>query len=157
MFKEAGLRSPRTQLTKVKIEISVGRRTEATCRQVWWHFYIAIWATYMHVLTCWWKTLHIVRHRTCQQSSLKLVRTPLNVYFTAFKSIFLSLCTYYLWWMSCLISFERCKSSCEERGTSEHYKKFLSNGGIRTTKTAPLVLQRVPLTTRLLGQLTIWH
>ena len=31
MFKEAGLRSPRTQLTKVKIEISVrGRRTEAT-------------------------------------------------------------------------------------------------------------------------------
>ena len=30
MFKEAGLRSPRTQLTKVKIEISVrGRRTEA--------------------------------------------------------------------------------------------------------------------------------
>ena len=31
MFKEAGLRSPRTQLTKVQIEISVlGRRTEAT-------------------------------------------------------------------------------------------------------------------------------
>ena len=30
MFKEAGLRSPRTQLTKVKIEISVlGQRTEA--------------------------------------------------------------------------------------------------------------------------------
>ena len=34
MFKEAGLRSPRTQLTKVKIEISVlGRRTEASGRQ----------------------------------------------------------------------------------------------------------------------------
>ena len=31
MFKEAGLRSPRTQLTKVQIEISVRwRRTEAT-------------------------------------------------------------------------------------------------------------------------------
>ena len=31
MIKEAGLRSPRTQLTKVKIEISVkGRRTEAS-------------------------------------------------------------------------------------------------------------------------------
>ena len=34
MFKEAGLRSPRTQLTKVKIEISVrhvrGRRTDAS-------------------------------------------------------------------------------------------------------------------------------
>ena len=31
MFKEAGLRSPRTQLTKVQIAISVqGRRTEAT-------------------------------------------------------------------------------------------------------------------------------
>ena len=39
---------------------------------------------------------------------LKLVRTPLNVYFTAFKSSFLSLCTYKLGWMSCLISFERC-------------------------------------------------
>ena len=31
MFKEAGLRSPRTQLTKVQIEISVqGRRSEAS-------------------------------------------------------------------------------------------------------------------------------
>ena len=28
--------------------------------------------------------------------------------------------------MSCLISFEPCQSSCEEHGTSEHYKKFLS-------------------------------
>ena len=35
MFKEAGLRSPRTQLTKVKMEISVqGRRTEATPHHV---------------------------------------------------------------------------------------------------------------------------
>ena len=51
-------------------------------------------------------------------SFLKLVHTLLNVYFTAFKSIFLSLCTYYLGWMSCLISFERCQSRCEERGTA---------------------------------------
>ena len=35
MFKEAGLRSPRTQLTKVQIAISVqGRRTEASDHQV---------------------------------------------------------------------------------------------------------------------------
>ena len=48
--------------------------------------------------------------------------------------------------MSCLISFERCQSSCEERGTSEHYKKNLIHGRIRTTKhTAPLGYQRVPL------------
>ena len=31
--------------------------------------------------------------------------------------------------MSCLISYERCLSSCEERGISEHYKKFLSTVG----------------------------
>ena len=36
MFKEAGLRSPRIQLTKVQIEISVqGRRTEAILFVVW--------------------------------------------------------------------------------------------------------------------------
>ena len=35
--------------------------------------------------------------------------------------------------MSCLISFERCQSSCEERGTCEHYKKILVHGRIRTT------------------------
>ena len=35
MFKEAGLRSPRTQLTKFQIAISVqGRRTEAICTQI---------------------------------------------------------------------------------------------------------------------------
>ena len=31
--------------------------------------------------------------------------------------------------MSCLISFERCQSSCEEHGTSEQYKTFLSMVG----------------------------
>ena len=35
--------------------------------------------------------------------------------------------------MSCLISFERCQSSCEERGTSEHYKKFISTVGFEPT------------------------
>ena len=75
------------------------------------------------------------------------MRTPLSVYFTAFKSIFLSLslCTYYLGWMSCLISFERCQSSCEERGTSEHYNKFLSTVGFEPPITAPVVFQCVPL------------
>ena len=47
--------------------------------------------------------------------------------------------------MSCLISFERCQSSCEERKTSEHYKKFLSTVGFESPNTAPLVFQRVPL------------
>ena len=47
--------------------------------------------------------------------------------------------------MSCLISFERCQSSCEERGTSEHYKKYLSTVGFEPPNTAPLVFQRVPL------------
>ena len=31
--------------------------------------------------------------------------------------------------MSCLISFKHCQSRCEERGTSEHYKKFLTTVG----------------------------
>ena len=39
--------------------------------------------------------------------------------------------------MSCLISFERCQSSCEERGTSEHYKKFLSTVGFEPPTPAP--------------------
>ena len=47
--------------------------------------------------------------------------------------------------MSCLISFERCQSSCEERGTCEHYKKFLSTIGFEPPTPAPLVFQRVPL------------
>ena len=37
--------------------------------------------------------------------------------FKIFKIVFVSLCTYFLGWMSCLISFERCQSSCEEHGT----------------------------------------
>ena len=42
--------------------------------------------------------------------------------------------------MSCLISFERCQSSCEEHGTSEHYNKNLINCRIRTTNSVPLAL-----------------
>ena len=42
--------------------------------------------------------------------------------------------------MSCLISFERCQSNCKERGTSEHYKKFLSTVGFEPPNTAPLVV-----------------
>ena len=49
--------------------------------------------------------------------------------------------------MSCLISFERCQSICEEHGTSEHYKKILVHGRIRTTNTASFDFKRVPLTT----------
>ena len=103
---------------------------------------------FQHNLCC-------LRHKIC--ANLKLVRTPLNVYFTAFKSGFLSLCTYKLGWMSCLISFERCQSSCEERGTSVHYKKFLSTIGFEPPTPAPFVFQRVPLTPRLPRQLTNWY
>ena len=38
--------------------------------------------------------------------------------------------------MSCLISFERCQSSCEEHGTSEHHQNNLAHGRIWTTNTA---------------------
>ena len=51
-------------------------------------------------------------------------------------SFSLSLCTYYLGWMSCLISFECCQSSCQEHGTSEHYQKNLAHSRIRTTNSA---------------------
>ena len=44
MFKEAGLRSPRTQLTKVKIEISVlGRHTEAIIDLPWSIYKHCLW------------------------------------------------------------------------------------------------------------------
>ena len=52
--------------------------------------------------------------------------TSLNVLLRSiFKIIILFLCTYYLGWMSCLISFKRCQSSCEEHKTSELYKNTL--------------------------------
>ena len=44
-------------------------------------------------------------------------------------SFSLSICTYYLGKMSCLILFEHCQSICEEHGTSEHYKKILPTVG----------------------------
>ena len=59
----------------------------------------------------------------CSSKTLKLVRTPLNVllrhHFLNYLSF--SLCSYNLGWMSCLISFERYQSSCEEHGTSEQF------------------------------------
>ena len=39
--------------------------------------------------------------------------------------------------MSCLISFEHCQSICEEHGTSEHYKKFLSTVGFEPLTCIP--------------------
>ena len=64
-------------------------------------------------------------------------------------SFSLSLCTYYLGWMSCLISFERCQSSWEEHGTSENYKKNLAHGRIRTTNIArPPDYKSTDITTR---------
>ena len=49
MFKEAGLRSPRTQLTKVQIEISMrGRRTEA--RSHWTPILVPLTVTLRDIL-----------------------------------------------------------------------------------------------------------
>ena len=39
-------------------------------------------------------------------------------------------------YMPCLISFERCQSSCEEHRINEHLKKNLVNGRIRSRNTA---------------------
>ena len=47
MFKEAGLRSPRTQLTNVQIEINVrGRCTDATIRPIERHPYVELKVTW---------------------------------------------------------------------------------------------------------------
>ena len=59
-----------------------------------------------------------------QNSILHRQRRDLKSFIRCFLS--LSVCTYYLGWMSCLISFERCQSSCEEYGTSEYYNKSCS-------------------------------
>ena len=73
------------------------------------------------------------------------------MYFAAiFKIIFLSPRTYYLGLMSCLISFERRKSSFEEHETIENYQKILSNVRIRTpNKARPRGYQSTVFTTRL--------
>ena len=55
--------------------------------------------------------------------------------------------------MSCLISFERCQSSCKEHGTSEHYKKLSTVGfGYSHDREASLLVHRLnrSATTRLL-------
>ena len=88
-------------------------------------------------------------------TALKLVRTPLNVYFTAFKSIFLSLYAP-ITSDECHAWFHSNAASPSARNTEQvNITKNLVHGRIRTTNTAPLVFQRLPLTTRLLGQLTI--
>ena len=43
----------------------------------------------------------------------------------------LSLCTYYIWWMSCLISFEHCQS-CERNTEQLNITKNLVHSRIRT-------------------------
>ena len=85
------------------------------------------------------------------------MRTPLNVYFTAFKSIFLSLSMHILPRMNVMLDFI-WTLRVQLRGTRNKWtlQKILVYGRIRTTNTASLDFQRVPLTTRLLGQLTIY-
>ena len=80
-----------------------------------------------------------------------LLHSGLNLLLHGFLNyLSLSLCTYYLGWMSCLISFERCHSSCEEHRTSEHYQNNLVHGRIRTTNTArPPGYTSTVITTRL--------
>ena len=67
---------------------------------------------------------------------LKLVRTPLNVYFAAFKIIFLSLyAPIYFVWTSCLISFAWDQSTCHERVESDKIQneKVLPTVGLEPT------------------------
>ena len=86
---------------------------------------------------------------------LKLVCTS-NVYFTAFKSSFLSLSIYLLPRMNVMLDFI-WPLPVHLRGTRNKWTvpKILVHGRIRTTNTASLDFQRVLLTTRLLGKLTI--
>ena len=44
-----------------------------------------------------------------------------------------------------LISFERCQSSCEEHGTSEHYKKILSTVGFEPPTSQGLRISSPPI------------
>ena len=88
--------------------------------------------------------------------SLKLVRTPLNVYFTAFKSIFLSVYAP-ITSDECHAWFHLNAASAAARNTEQlNITKILVHGRIRTTHTASLDFKRVPLTTRLLGQMSIF-
>ena len=82
----------------------------------------------------------------CEISILKLVTLRL---LKLSVSLSLSLCAYYLGWMSCLISFVHCHSSCEKQGTSEILQKNLVHGRIRTTNTArPPEYKSTVITTR---------
>ena len=83
---------------------------------------------------------------TSTSATLKLVRTPLNVYFTAFKSIFLSLYA--------PITSDECHAWFHLNAASPAVRnveqvnitqKFLSTVGFEPPNTAPLVFQSVPL------------
>ena len=90
---------------------------------------------------------------------LKLVRTPLNVYFTAFKSIFLSLSLYApITSYECHAWFHLNAASPSARNTEQVNitKKFLSTVGFEPPTLHLLISSVSPLTTPLLGQLTIW-
>ena len=90
------------------------------------------------------------------QTLLKLMRTPLDVYFTAFKSIVFSLSMHLLPRMNVMLDFI-WTLPVHLRGTRNKWtlQKILVHGRIRTTNTATLGFQHVPLTIRLLGPLTI--
>ena len=83
---------------------------------------------------------------------LKLVRTPLNVYFTAFKSIFLSLSMHLLPRMNVMLDFI-WTLPVQLRGTRNKWtlQKILVHGRIRTTNAASLYFQRVLLTHSAIG------
>ena len=74
------------------------------------------------------------------------MRTPLNVYFTAFKSIFLSLSMHLLPRMNVMLDFI-WTLPVQLRGTRNKWtlQKILVHGRIRTTITASIDFQRVPL------------
>ena len=89
---------------------------------------------------------------------LKLVRTPLNVYFTAFKSSFLSLYAH-INSDECHAWFHLNAASPAVRNAEQVNitKKILSTVGFEPPPPAPFVFHRVPLTPRLPRQLTIWY
>ena len=67
----------------------------------------------------WFSTRAICwNRRTKYAHQFKLLLT----YAAILKIIFLSLCSYYLGWISCLISFVLGQSNSQKQGTNENYK-----------------------------------
>ena len=85
------------------------------------HCVISAWRNFRD----YWK-VHQNVYSHVKMSTLKLVRTNLNYRWTKPQSLkwplSLPLCTYYLGWMPCLISFVWGQSSCQVHGTSLNYK-----------------------------------